>query len=234
MSNTIRSQLTFKGIRDCKEFKPNAFKKIRCMNCSHDLDEHTSEAVSDEYIALGIEALQKDVPASLIHTKDQRGKLFLGGYIASTEKFVNEQKIKRIVNCAGGLDKFFVGWGKQVEKMEKNNKELKFLRLGWSDHSQQVIYEKEKYDTLEQCILFIEEGLSNGENVVVHCAQGKSRSGTVAVAYIMASLDMGVKDSLEYIKKNRPMVEPNEGFMSQLLDFHKSDHFKEIQKKILK
>lgn len=82
-------------------------------------------------------------------------------------------------------------------------------------------------------MLFIDEGLKKGENVVIHCAQGKSRSGTVACAYIMSHFSFGVKESLEFIKKNRPMVEPNEGFMKQLLEFEKSNHFQEIQKEIV-
>jgi dual specificity phosphatase 12 len=52
---------------------------------------------------------------------------------------------------------------------------------------------------------------------------GKSRSATVCVAYLLhqqpTTLNPGT--ALEVIRRSRPMVEPNEGFMAQLWLYHR-------------
>jgi dual specificity phosphatase 12 len=108
------------------------------------------------------------------------------------------------------------------------------MKTGWVDSDSQLIYDNEKYDVLQKSILFIHEGLMNGENVVIHCAQGKSRSGTVACAYFMVLFGYGMQESLAMIKKNRPMVEQNRGFERQLQEFENSEQVKEIQRRLVK
>ena len=74
MKMTTRDQMTFKGLHDCKNFEPNKFKRIRCANCGHDLDEHHSESVSDEHIFLFIEAQEKNLPASYANIQGKNRK----------------------------------------------------------------------------------------------------------------------------------------------------------------
>jgi protein-tyrosine phosphatase len=52
--------------------------------------------------------------------------------------------------------------------------------------------------------------------VLISCAQGKSRSGAMATAYVMAALDMSFGDALRLVKTGRALVEPNAGFARQL------------------
>ncbi|KAK4214939.1 tyrosine-protein phosphatase [Rhypophila decipiens] len=65
--------------------------------------------------------------------------------------------------------------------------------------------------------------------VLVHCAMGKSRSVTAVVAYLLwkyphrfGSLDtpttsnQKVWKAVEWVRKSRPIAEPNDGFMQQL------------------
>eukprot|EP01047_Picozoa_sp_COSAG01_P067968 COSAG01_NODE_9714_length_2363_cov_8.026060_1_plen_317_part_00 len=58
--------------------------------------------------------------------------------------------------------------------------------------------------------------------MLVHCAQGKSRSGTVSVAYVAATLGLSVEKSLELVQRGRRMAHPNHNFMQQLLAFERS------------
>jgi predicted protein tyrosine phosphatase len=62
-------------------------------------------------------------------------------------------------------------------------------------------------------IAYVQENVAAGRPVVINCAQGKSRSGTAAVAYVMASHDLDVESALAVVRAKRPMVEPNPGFM---------------------
>ncbi|KAL1304817.1 hypothetical protein AAFC00_003745 [Neodothiora populina] len=67
---------------------------------------------------------------------------------------------------------------------------------------------------------FIEDGLTSGGGVLVHCAMGKSRSATCAIAYLMHRYKITPTEALEQIRQSRPLCEPNEGFMKQLELYH--------------
>ena len=48
--------------------------------------------------------------------------------------------------------------------------------------------------------------------MLVHCANGVSRSATVVIAYVMSKLKMGREEALGYVRERR-YVNPNKGFM---------------------
>ncbi|KAK4096122.1 phosphatases II [Parathielavia hyrcaniae] len=65
--------------------------------------------------------------------------------------------------------------------------------------------------------------------VLVHCAMGKSRSVTAVIAYLLwkhphrfgksnptITAQAAVAQALEWVRKTRPIAEPNDGFMRQL------------------
>lgn len=56
---------------------------------------------------------------------------------------------------------------------------------------------------------FIENALSNGGAVFVHCAMGKSRSATIVVAYLMRKYGKTPDDALSQLCEGRPVCEPN-------------------------
>ncbi|KAF9235227.1 protein-tyrosine phosphatase-like protein [Melanogaster broomeanus] len=66
---------------------------------------------------------------------------------------------------------------------------------------------------------FIRAALDNGGKVLVHCVMGISRSPAVVCAYLMVSQRLSVSQSIEYVRKHRPRVHPNYGFMKQLHAF---------------
>ena len=68
-------------------------------------------------------------------------------------------------------------------------------------------------------IAWANEHANNGRPIVVNCAQGKSRSGTFAVALLMHNRDMSAQAALELIQSRRPLVQPNPGFLRQLAAF---------------
>lgn len=54
---------------------------------------------------------------------------------------------------------------------------------------------------------------------LVHCFAGISRSVTVSTAYLMRKYRMSVDSALQKIRKTRPIVRPNSGFMRQLKEY---------------
>ncbi|KAK0207140.1 protein-tyrosine phosphatase-like protein [Desarmillaria ectypa] len=63
---------------------------------------------------------------------------------------------------------------------------------------------------------FIESALAQGGCVLVHCVMGISRSTTVVAAYLMKTRGINTSTALNLIKKERPCVHPNYGFIKQL------------------
>ncbi|KAJ7269685.1 hypothetical protein C8J57DRAFT_318735 [Mycena rebaudengoi] len=71
-------------------------------------------------------------------------------------------------------------------------------------------------------ITFIQAELDKGRGVLVHCQAGMSRSATIVAAYLMYTQNIGTQAALEIIRKARPQIEPNPGFMVQLEIFHQA------------
>jgi len=110
---------------------------------------------------------------------------------------------------------------------------IEVLRLGWDDEvADQKIWISTPYDQIEESVLFIEKHLKMGNNVVIHCAQGKSRSGTVLIAYIMAKKkNMSYQQALQYGKSKRNILQPNPIFEKQLIEFERSSNLKTLREK---
>ena len=60
---------------------------------------------------------------------------------------------------------------------------------------------------------FIEEALTSGGKIVVHCEAGISRSGTIVVAYLMRKNNWSRDEALAFARTKRPKYHPNKGFM---------------------
>ncbi|CCG84943.1 protein of unknown function [Taphrina deformans PYCC 5710] len=71
-------------------------------------------------------------------------------------------------------------------------------------------------DHFKDCWRFIRDCLDEGGRILVHCEQGISRSPTVVAAYLMRAERMHPVSALTYIKKFRPIIDPNPGFRAQL------------------
>ena len=78
-------------------------------------------------------------------------------------------------------------------------------------------------------IKFIEDCIKNNGKILIHCYHGVSRSATILAAYLLkcgmddTQIDFNeisdlnsVEDVITFMKGRRPIVCPNEGFVSQL------------------
>mmetsp|Transcript_848 Transcript_848/g.1974 ORF Transcript_848/g.1974 Transcript_848/m.1974 type:complete len:165 (-) Transcript_848:2936-3430(-) len=69
---------------------------------------------------------------------------------------------------------------------------------------------------LSRSLPFIHQGIALQQPVFVHCDAGVSRSGSVIVAYLMASRDLTYQEALRQAKLARGCISPNKGFRRQI------------------
>lgn len=93
----------------------------------------------------------------------------------------------------------------------------RYLYINVMDHSKQDIMSH--FETSNE---FIETALKVSSNkVYVHCVAGISRSATLVIAYIMKTRSMTFNEAFDLVKLKRRVVDPNEGFVRQLVLYHK-------------
>ncbi|KRX08910.1 hypothetical protein PPERSA_09014 [Pseudocohnilembus persalinus] len=68
---------------------------------------------------------------------------------------------------------------------------------------------------LKQCHNFIDNALKNA-NVLVHCQAGVSRSASIVITYLMNRLEIDLTQAYGIVRKKRPIIGPNNGFMNQM------------------
>ena len=73
-------------------------------------------------------------------------------------------------------------------------------------------------DYFHTTCLFITSALSESpnHNVLIHCKHGQSRSATIAAAWLIATYKYDSGEAIRHLKKCRPRVGPNAGFLEQL------------------
>lgn len=67
---------------------------------------------------------------------------------------------------------------------------------------------------------------SNGGKILVHCFEGKSRSATVVLAYLMLRKHQTLLEAWNQLKRVHRRAQPNDGFMRTLIDLDKRLHGK--------
>jgi protein-tyrosine phosphatase len=66
---------------------------------------------------------------------------------------------------------------------------------------------------------YIKEALEKDPNnmVLIHCFAGISRSATITIAFLMIELKIPLHVAMEIVRRSRPFIDPNRGFIRQLL-----------------
>lgn len=74
-------------------------------------------------------------------------------------------------------------------------------------------------DILPSAYKFILEKTKLGENVLVHCMAGRSRSATVVIYYLMKKYAVSYDKASEYVQSKRPEIMLNNGFKTLLRSY---------------
>ena len=226
----IYSQIHLSGEVSCEDFKPNRFKKNVCVNCCNDVLKHNRDSVNQSVLLEALEYTQamEKVPSIILEGTGGLGSLYLGGYrgVINTE-FIECSNITHILNTAKGLEATL--GPKFVELIRKVNEQRSIVtkETNWVDDPSFKI----ELSSLKEAVLFIEEARNSG-NVLVHCAQGRSRSSTAVIAYIMCKFNMKSEEATSLVKKKRMMACPNPGFEKILKAFYQSTEFNEALEKL--
>ena len=130
--------------------------------------------------------------------------IYLGDFRAADNlQFLKDNKITAIINCAYNLPSKF-------------ESEIKYLNLNLRDEKQMQII-----PSMEQAYLFIKE--DPNRNILVHCVYGKSRSASAVIFYLMKEKKWDYETCLNFVKEKRNIVEPNEGFKNQLVEYYQNN-----------
>ena len=76
-------------------------------------------------------------------------------------------------------------------------------------------------DYFQKAHKFIDMAKADNVGVLVHCYAGVSRSASVVISYLMKTQGWSLNKTLAYVKKLRPIVDPNIGFIACLTQYEK-------------
>jgi len=91
---------------------------------------------------------------------------------------------------------------------------IRNMCLNWRDEPGQPLF-----PDIEKTYEFIDNFLSRGEKVLVHCTAGVSRSASVVIYYLMKKFNLSFEEADQIVRSKRPIIEPNPGFRKQLKHF---------------
>ena len=230
---SIRSQCGFTAVpNSCDNFEPHYMRRDFCVNCYKKIFNHSSRAVGDdemirvaiEYNQRGRNAASEIVKARICAQVDESqsvpqtiGGLFLSGFQAVLSKtFLAEQNIGLIVNTAKSLGAFWPAYKRRCNDISSSDEPIDIIEMNWVDNDSQTL----EFENISKAIREIHKmRVEEGKSVLVHCAQGKSRSTTLVLAYLMVLNKKKLQDTLSLVKSKRRMAQPNKNFMKQLKNF---------------
>ena len=139
--------------------------------------------------------------------------LFIGAFEDAYDvKQIKDNNIKYIINVAE----------------ECNHKEfmtnITYYKFDIIEYFQNVS-EKNPHDlnhaNLEKVFALLDKYINSGENVLIHCAHGMSRSVSFVIYYLIKKYNINTKDALAYIKSKRSIAHPCHSYMKYLAHYDK-------------
>lgn len=133
--------------------------------------------------------------------------IYIGNSLNASNYYeLEDNNITHVVNVSEEISNYFPD-------------DIKYLRIPVSDTNDASL---ERY--FPDALKFIGnvDPFSGGENVLVHCFMGSSRSATIVVLYLMRNHDMTFSEAYTYLKSRRPVVNMNITFADELRDCEKN------------
>ncbi len=105
----------------------------------------------------------------------------------------------------------------QIEVMDDLHHVMAFCWMPIEDTTNQVL----TVGWLDAAVNTIASWRAAGWNVLIHCLEGKSRSGAVDIAYHMKKNKSTFEDAYALVKQHRIITKPNDGFVRDLKTYEK-------------
>jgi len=140
--------------------------------------------------------------SSSIHWANVIPNLFVGSIFAvADQSFMISQRIKGIVDLSGSAQHLKL-LGVKTHKINVEDNPTANIKP----------YLNPAYD-------FMNDLISKGDAVLVFCRAGVSRSATVVLYYLMRKFGITYNEAYRMVKVKRNQVQPNNGFVDQLLQY---------------
>ena len=154
-----------------------------------------------------------------IHLNSHPSQIFDWMYLGTFTNACDKDELRRIgikyiLNCAAECRN--TNLPKDIKELHLNVRDEKWFDL---------------IDYFEESNSFMNKVKMNGGIILVHCKFGISRSATFIIAYLIKYCGFTVMSALKFIKTIRNQINPNEGFLEQLLQYEKLIKSKEKQVK---
>lgn len=95
-------------------------------------------------------------------------------------------------------------------------KGIMFKRIPLRDEEEEELLKK-----FEMIFDFLDDVKKRKKRVLIHCAVGKSRSAAIVIGYLMKSQRRTLQEAYHVVRRVRPIIAPNDGFITQLMEYEK-------------
>ena len=113
------------------------------------------------------------------------------------------------------LDWLSVDGIKPSHSKGRTTKKLNYLHLRVED------YHSPSIEEIESTVKFIENEIEGKRAVLVHCAAGKGRTGTILAAYLLRKENLSAKDAITRIRGLRPGSIQSDSQENSLFEYEK-------------
>ncbi|KAJ6249650.1 dual-specificity protein phosphatase sdp1-related [Anaeramoeba flamelloides] len=135
--------------------------------------------------------------------------LWLGSLrTANNENILKILKIKRIINLA-------------IEVEEEKSLDLDLYSKLGIEHLSIPFDDQVNIDIIKIVDQVADLINGNDSKILVHCRLGISRSSAVIIYYLMKYHNLSYQQAYEWVKYCRSLIDPNTGFVNQLIDLEK-------------
>jgi protein-tyrosine phosphatase len=144
--------------------------------------------------------------------------LWIGSCRALQPSVLASCGIRNVVNTAKELKKGGIDWA------GLKRAGVVVMHVPWEDNFVQQIFPSQ---ALNDAITHIDQIMARGEHVLVNCAMGRSRSTSLAIAYLIVRKGMTYDQALAQVQSKRPICQPNQMFEQQLRNVENSMRMKQ-------
>lgn len=186
-------------IRNCKKKLNKTETVVTCVDGKRYVDKKCG--LNGEVVELGlscgyvVDTAPDDVPALIIP------HLFLGSQDCCSPDVLTKSHIQSVLSL--GIEAPY-----KTSSVEYTF--MPCLDLPETDLKQIII----------DCNKIIRLSIERGENILVHCNAGVSRSVSVIIGYLIIENKKTYDEAYDLVKSARPCVKPNDGFVRQLKILH--------------